>query len=81
MATDEKIRNLAYGIWEQEGRPEGKDVAHYLRAKKIVEQQETLRVIELAPSSPVVELALPPKPIHLPRSTHKRNIRDQHMKK
>ena len=81
MATDEKIRNLAYSIWEKEGRPEGKDVEHYMRAKKIIEQQEALPVIELAPPSPVVELAPPPKPIHLPPPTHKRNIRDHHMKK
>jgi hypothetical protein len=58
MGTDVEIRKLAYSIWEQEGRPEGKDVEHYLRAKKIIEAKEA-RPIELAPSAPVAELPRP----------------------
>jgi hypothetical protein len=80
MTTDEKIRNLAYSLWEQEGRPEGKDMEHYLKAKQIIEQQEFPPVVELAPPSPVVEL-LPPKPIHSQPPIHERNIRNQHKKK
>jgi hypothetical protein len=81
MATEEKIRKLAYSIWEQEGRPEGKAVEHYLRAKKIIEQTEAQYVIELPPPLPVVELAPPPRPIHFPPPTHERNIRNRHKKK
>jgi hypothetical protein len=33
MVTEEQIRELAHAIWEEEGRPEGKDVEHYFRAK------------------------------------------------
>ena len=40
MATEEQIKQLAYAIWEQEGRPHGKDTEHYFRAKQIIEQQE-----------------------------------------
>ncbi|SMC98712.1 DUF2934 domain-containing protein [Rhizobium sp. RU36D] len=29
---DERIRERAYAIWEQEGRPEGNDFHHWLRA-------------------------------------------------
>ena len=41
MATEEQIRELAYAIWEQEGRPEGKHVEHYFRAKQILEERES----------------------------------------
>ena len=61
MTTEEQIRDLAYAIWEQEGRPEGKHVEHYFRAKQILEEQEAARIIELAPPPPTIELA-PPAP-------------------
>jgi hypothetical protein len=57
MATEEQIKELAYAIWEQEGRPEGKHVEHYFRAKQILEEQQETRVIELGPSPPMVQLA------------------------
>ena len=81
MITDDQIRTLAYTIWEEEGRPEGKDLEHYLRAKKILEEQEAKRIIELAPPPLVVELAPPPKQIHLPSPPSKRSIRARHKKK
>jgi len=40
MPTEEEIRKLAYSIWEEEGRPDGKDVEHYMRAKAILEHKE-----------------------------------------
>jgi hypothetical protein len=36
MATDERIKELAYSIWEEDGHPEGKDVEYYFRAKQIL---------------------------------------------
>ncbi|MCJ7743187.1 MAG: DUF2934 domain-containing protein [Dehalococcoidales bacterium] len=66
MATEEQIKELAYAIWEQEGRPEGKHVEHYFRAKQILEeQQEAARVIELGPPRPTVQLAASPPTIEL----------------
>jgi hypothetical protein len=41
MPTEEQIRQLAHSLWEQEGRPDGRDREHYLTAKGILEQQET----------------------------------------
>ena len=38
--TEEQIRELAYTIWEQEGRLEGKDQEYYFRAKQMLEEQE-----------------------------------------
>ncbi|MFH1382629.1 MAG: DUF2934 domain-containing protein [Chloroflexota bacterium] len=70
MATEEQIKQLAYTIWEQEGRPAGKEAEHYFRARQILEKQEAENVIELgpapptgrlAPSAPAVELT-PPTP-------------------
>jgi len=81
MLTDEDIKKLAFAIWEEEGRPDGKDVEHYLRAKKILEEREAKRVVELAPVPQLVELAQPPKKIPLPSSKDKRNIRARHKKK
>ncbi|HVS44785.1 MAG TPA: DUF2934 domain-containing protein [Candidatus Dormibacteraeota bacterium] len=31
-ALEETIRNRAYEIWEEEGRPSGRDVEHWIRA-------------------------------------------------
>ena len=36
--TDAEIARLAYSIWEAEGRPEGRDHEHWLRAKELVER-------------------------------------------
>jgi len=81
MVTDEEKRKLAFTIWEQEGRPVGKDVEYYFKAKKILEEQEANRILELAPVPPLVELAEPPKNIPLPPAPSKRSIRSQHKKK
>ena len=59
MVTEEQIKELALEIWEQEGRPEGKDVEHYFRAKQILEEKENARVIELPPSPPIPQLSQP----------------------
>lgn len=33
MISDEAIRQRSYAIWEREGRPDGKAMDHWLRAK------------------------------------------------
>ena len=60
MATEEQIKDLAHAIWEEEGRPEGKALEHYFRAKQILEEKESANVIILGPSSPVLQLGAPP---------------------
>ncbi len=40
MPTEYQIRELAYAIWEQEGRPDGKDVEHYIMARQALEAKE-----------------------------------------
>ncbi len=68
MPTEDEIKELAYRIWEQEGRPEGKDVENYYRAVKMLEEQEAAKspalirgpqpVVQLPPAAP----ATPQKP-------------------
>jgi hypothetical protein len=43
MATEQQIRELAHSLWEQEGRPEGRDTHHYLAAKQILEDREAVQ--------------------------------------
>ncbi|MCC5883176.1 MAG: DUF2934 domain-containing protein [Halomonas sp.] len=40
MADEERIRNLAYEIWESEGRPEGQQQRHWDMALKIVAAEQ-----------------------------------------
>lgn len=36
MDREQRIRAIAYALWEEEGQPEGRDVAHWLRACELV---------------------------------------------
>jgi Protein of unknown function (DUF2934) len=80
VATEEEIKKLAHEIWEQEGRPEGKDVEHYFSAKKQLEEQEEARVIELGPASPIPQLA-PQSPVTELSSPRKRKVQLRRRKK
>jgi len=61
MGIDEKIKELAYSIWEEEGRPDGKDIEHYFRAQKILEETYSTPQTELKSSwQNNVELASSP---------------------
>ncbi len=64
MVTEKQIRELAHSIWEQEGRPNGKDVEHYFRAKKKLEERES-QFIQLTSAPPKIELEPPAQPIAL----------------
>lgn len=39
---DRRIGDRAYRIWLDEGRPEGKHLEHWLRAKREVEEEEAV---------------------------------------
>jgi hypothetical protein len=56
---DEAIRMRSYQIWEREGRPEGRDVDHWLRAL------EELRAEVLASAAPEEGA---PRPASKPRT-------------
>ena len=40
MVSEEAIRQRSYEIWQQEGRPEGKALEHWLQAKAELEREE-----------------------------------------
>jgi hypothetical protein len=66
MATEQQIKELAYALWEEEGRPEGKDMEHYFRAKQILEQREAAPLLELPGAVRLTELTSPPPVPQLP---------------
>ncbi len=39
MDREEKIRSLAYSIWENEGHPHGRDMEHWLKAETIFDAE------------------------------------------
>lgn len=42
MATEERIRAIAYAIWEEEGRPHGHHEEHWRRARELVAAEAPL---------------------------------------
>jgi hypothetical protein len=46
------IREIAYGLWEKEGSPEGRQDEFWLRAEAILEQEENLPHAPPEPSTP-----------------------------
>ncbi|MDP2729357.1 MAG: alpha-glucan family phosphorylase [Dehalococcoidales bacterium] len=65
MVTEAQIRELAYALWEQEGRLEGKDQEYYFRAKQMLKEQEaaSLPVKEPVPPASALQPPSAPKPI------------------
>jgi hypothetical protein len=58
MITEQKIKELAYAMWEEQGCPEGNDLANYFGAERILQEQQASSVIELT-SSPISILRRP----------------------
>jgi hypothetical protein len=52
MPTEEQIKQLAHSLWEQEGRPEGRDVQHYLAAREILQHRQSTQKPNKASKSP-----------------------------
>ena len=73
--TEEQIRELAYAIWEQEGRPDGRDLEYYFRAKQKLKEREAVSSPAKDPLPPASALqpSSIPKPIE--RHTDKRRPR------
>jgi len=51
MPTEEQIKELAHRLWEQEGRPEGRDMEHYLAAKQILDEEKPAKKRANSPRS------------------------------
>jgi hypothetical protein len=52
-SRDQRIADLAYRMWEEDGRPEGRAEAHWLRAAVLVD--------EMVPTTPAKKRASAPK--------------------
>jgi hypothetical protein len=62
-AFDEIVRIHAYGLWESEGRPHGRDVEHWLRS-----QEEIRRFAETKMAEEPVTTAKKPRAKKLAKS-------------
>lgn len=40
MYHDDEIKSIAYRIWEEEGRPDGRDLDHWLKAEAVWNEQQ-----------------------------------------
>jgi len=72
MPTEQQIRELAYAIWEQEGRPDGKDQEHYFRAKQILDEKEKPPLVQLTTAPSGMRLTTPPPARQLGSPPNKR---------
>jgi hypothetical protein len=66
-ASDD-IARLAYLIWEQEGKPHGREVEHWLQAKSIL----TVATQEKLPTQITTDVSRLPRPAH-PKKGHRRD--------
>jgi hypothetical protein len=66
MTSEEQIKDLAYAIWDQDGRPEGRDLDYYFRAKQVLEEREAASSAAKEPPAPPTSILRPelaPKPV------------------
>lgn len=64
IRNEQHIRERAYALWEEEGRPEGRDVTHWLRAEAELAADKSLGVTDdgkLLGASPDAPATLPPR--------------------
>ena len=67
---DQLIRERAYHIWEREGRPHGRETAHWQQAVGEIETEERALAAQ-KPAAPVVEDGAPvrSRPVTTPSPT------------
>lgn len=73
---DQRIRELAYQIWESEGRPEGEEARHWEMARKLAESEQqgetakpATRARKAATKPTAATPAAQPKPARSARGT------------
>ena len=57
--NDEKIRDLAYQLWERDGKPEGKDEDYWHAAEKLL-ADDSAEQDPMEPDSPDAVIPIPP---------------------
>lgn len=69
--TEKKVRELAYRLWEDEGRPEGRAALHWQRALEVVFATPAVEAVG-APVVPVAAKAtVPAEPTPTPAAAKK----------
>ena len=56
--ADDEIARVAHGLWEAEGRPGGRDLEHWTRARRMIEEGRT----EIAPAEGATPSSAPEDP-------------------
>ncbi|MBI4310568.1 MAG: DUF2934 domain-containing protein [Chloroflexi bacterium] len=59
MEREEQVRVLAYRLWEEEGKPEGRALEHWLKAAQMVEENKQPVGAAAGPSTGAAHSALP----------------------
>jgi len=72
ISREERIRRLAYEIWEQEGRPNGRDQEHWRRAEAEILQREQRGMAPISPLLRPTSGILPASEKPAPRKIRKR---------
>jgi hypothetical protein len=57
MDMETRIRNRAYAIWQEEGRPDGKADEHWEKARRFVEEEDARGSAGNGTKKPVVRKA------------------------
>jgi hypothetical protein len=61
MINNEEIARRAYELWEQGGRPEGKDAENWLRAEAELNQQAPRRTLKRVAAQALLKTPKPRK--------------------
>src|SRR5260221_12169351 len=61
MSRQDRIRERAYQLWEQAGRPSGRDLEHWARAEAELRVAPPAAPAPAAPAPPAVAMVQPPR--------------------
>lgn len=70
--TEAEIAKKAYDLWEAEGRPEGRDIAHWHQAAQNVAEPVIAPIAEPTSAAVVEEVSAEEAPAPKPRATRAR---------
>jgi hypothetical protein len=65
MQHNEEIRLIAYHIWEEQGRPDGRDLEHWLKAEAIWQEKSGPQALP-SRTAPAPRVAAEKKPASTP---------------
>jgi hypothetical protein len=54
-AREQRVRECAYHLWEADGKPHGRDIEYWERARELISRQDTAKADAAAPRPPAPE--------------------------